>query len=198
MFRSLSKFLGRIYHKEDGITGLETAIILIAFVTVAAVLAYTVLSAGIFSSERGKETVYSGLNSAQSTMVVKGAVMATTINDTDDAYVTFTLALAVSGASVDLSKLVYNYWDSEGNLVNGIAGVTFADLTNGGAATVLSGATQVLVTVLLQGQTGFTTALSGYDSFTLEIVPPTGATLNITRALPGDIGTVFGDICPLN
>ena len=42
---------------QKGITGLETAIILIAFVTVAAVLAYTVLSAGIFSSERGKEAV---------------------------------------------------------------------------------------------------------------------------------------------
>ncbi len=53
---------------QKGITGLETAIILIAFVTVASVLGYSVLSAGIFSSERGKETVYSGLAQAKASM----------------------------------------------------------------------------------------------------------------------------------
>ena len=37
---------------ERGITGLETAIILIAFVVVASVFAFTVLSMGIFASER--------------------------------------------------------------------------------------------------------------------------------------------------
>ena len=46
---------------EHGITGLETAIILIAFVVVAAVFAFVVLSTGLFSSERGKEAVYAGL-----------------------------------------------------------------------------------------------------------------------------------------
>ncbi len=69
------KSFNKIIRGQKGITGLETAIILIAFVTVAAVLAYTVLSAGIFSSERGKEAVYSGLDSAQSTMAVKGSVL---------------------------------------------------------------------------------------------------------------------------
>ena len=43
---------------QRGVTGLETAIILIAFVVVASVFAFTVLSTGIFSAERGKETVY--------------------------------------------------------------------------------------------------------------------------------------------
>ena len=52
------KAIGSFHRGQKGITGLETAIILIAFVTVAAVLAYSVLSAGIFSSERGKEAVY--------------------------------------------------------------------------------------------------------------------------------------------
>ena len=43
------KFLKRLRSKEQGITGLETAIILIAFVIVASVFAYVVLSAGLFS-----------------------------------------------------------------------------------------------------------------------------------------------------
>jgi flagellin FlaB len=37
-----------------GITGLETAIILIAFVVVATVFAFTVLSTGVFSAERSE------------------------------------------------------------------------------------------------------------------------------------------------
>ena len=47
----------RTMRDQRGVTGLETAIILIAFVVVASVFAFTVLSTGIFSAERGKETV---------------------------------------------------------------------------------------------------------------------------------------------
>jgi flagellin-like protein len=59
---------------ERGVTGLETAIILIAFVVVASVFAFTVLSTGIFSSERGKETVLAGLEEAQGTLEPKGSM----------------------------------------------------------------------------------------------------------------------------
>jgi flagellin FlaB len=52
---------GRKLEQEKGVTGLETAIILIAFVVVASVFAFTVLSTGIFSAERGKETIHAGL-----------------------------------------------------------------------------------------------------------------------------------------
>ena len=61
---------------ERGVTGLETAIILIAFVVVASVFAFTVLSTGIFSSERGKETVLAGLKEAQGTLEPKGRITA--------------------------------------------------------------------------------------------------------------------------
>ncbi len=47
--------------RQRGITGLETAIILIAFVVVASVFAFTVLSTGIFASERSKDTVCAGI-----------------------------------------------------------------------------------------------------------------------------------------
>ena len=49
---------------SNGITGLETAIVLIAFVIVASVFAFTVLSTGIFASERSKETVFAGIEEA--------------------------------------------------------------------------------------------------------------------------------------
>jgi len=61
---------------QRGVTGLETAIILIAFVVVASVFAFTVLSTGIFSAERGKETIHAGLRGARSSLELKGSVVA--------------------------------------------------------------------------------------------------------------------------
>ncbi len=61
---------------QSGITGLETAIILIAFVVVASVFAFTVLSTGIFSAERGKETVFAGLQEARGTIAPRGSLVA--------------------------------------------------------------------------------------------------------------------------
>ena len=60
---------------QQGVTGLETAIILIAFVVVASVFAFTVLSTGIFSAERGKETIHAGLRGARSSLELKGSVV---------------------------------------------------------------------------------------------------------------------------
>ncbi|MDD4858696.1 MAG: hypothetical protein PHR56_00610 [Dehalococcoidales bacterium] len=73
----LNKLIKTLRRDEKGITGLETAIILIAFVVVAAVFAYTALSAGLFSTQKSSEAVYAGLQEAQSTLELKGSVVAT-------------------------------------------------------------------------------------------------------------------------
>ena len=93
--------------RERGITGLETAIILIAFVVVASVFAFTVLSTGIFSSERSKETVFSGIEEAQSTLEPRGSVVAykgVLSDSTSTVYkLTFVVSNAVAGEPVDLT-----------------------------------------------------------------------------------------------
>ena len=61
---------------QRGITGLETAIILIAFVVVASVFAFTVLSTGVFASERAKESIFAGLRQTKSTLRPSGSVIA--------------------------------------------------------------------------------------------------------------------------
>ena len=66
---------------EYGVTGLETAIILIAFVVVASVFAFTILSTGIFSAERGTETAHAGLKGARSSIALKGSVIASGITN---------------------------------------------------------------------------------------------------------------------
>ena len=91
---------------QKGITGLETAIILIAFVVVASVFAFTVLSTGIFASERSKDTVYSGLKEVQSSLEPQGNLVAFKgkVGSTETLYqVTFAVANAASGEPVDLT-----------------------------------------------------------------------------------------------
>ena len=73
--------MNKLVKSQRGVTGLETAIILIAFVVVASVFAFTVLSTGIFSAERGKETVFAGLKQARGSIELKGAVVANGIVD---------------------------------------------------------------------------------------------------------------------
>ncbi len=96
-------------YRQRGITGLETAIILIAFVVVASIFAFTVLSTGVFASERSKETVYAGLEEAKSSLEPKGSVIAfkgragTTSSDDSIYKVSFVLGNAVAGEPVDLT-----------------------------------------------------------------------------------------------
>ena len=95
--------------RQRGITGLETAIILIAFVVVASVFSFTVLSTGVFASEGSKETVYAGLEEAKSSLEPRGSVIAfkgragTSSSDDTIFKVQFVLANAIAGEPVDLT-----------------------------------------------------------------------------------------------
>ena len=101
---------------ERGITGLETAIILIAFVVVASVFSYTVLTAGVFSSQKSSEAVNSAIDEVRSsikisgnTIAYKGAVdidkVASTTSDRVDAVVrvALTIGVALQGIPIDVT-----------------------------------------------------------------------------------------------
>ena len=195
MYNKFCKAVRNLHRGQKGITGLETAIILIAFVTVASVLAYSVLSAGIFSSERGKAAVYSGLNSAQSTMSLKGTVVGTADDATphpSGQSVTFNLALAIAGDSVDLTNCVINYWDT----AQGVTALALDTLVSGTAVptavqgdwsyyvgdtstSILSGTLEAVITVVLPAAA----VIDSYDTFTIQINPPTGASITLQRTL---------------
>lgn len=97
----------KYFKHEKGITGLETAIILIAFVVVAAVFAYTTLSAGLFSTQKSQEAVYSGLKEARATLELKGNVIATA-NESGASgrvqQVSFIVANVLGGEAIDFTE----------------------------------------------------------------------------------------------
>ena len=64
----------REQNTSDAFTGLEAAIVLIAFVVVAAVFAYVVLGAGFFTTQKAQETVYKSVEQSTTNLLLIGNV----------------------------------------------------------------------------------------------------------------------------
>lgn len=74
--RVVEENLNNMNTKQRGITGLETVIIMLAFVVVASVFALKVSSTCVFSSESAKETIFAGLEQTKSSLRPSGSVIA--------------------------------------------------------------------------------------------------------------------------
>ncbi|AJW70508.1 archaellin/type IV pilin N-terminal domain-containing protein [Nitrosopumilus adriaticus] len=62
-------------HSHRGVIGVESAIVMIAFVIVAAALAFVVLNMGFTTSQKAKTSIISSLGEASSSMQVAGKVI---------------------------------------------------------------------------------------------------------------------------
>jgi flagellin FlaB len=192
--KKLLRSIRSAHRQEAGITGLETAIILIAFVIVASVFAFVVLSTGLFSAERGKQTVLAGLAKASGNVELRGdvtynAASAPAVTPGTDTVV-FNLSLAAAGTPVNLdpagtnNTVVINYIDG---------GVRKANLTYTvnwikGTGTQLDPGELAEVTVTVPTEA---TTLDANKTFTLEIVPNSGGTMLVERLLPPQIDSVM-------
>ena len=187
----LKKLARKTHRDERGITGLETAIILIAFVVVASVFAYTVLSAGIFSSQKGQEAVYSGLEQARSTLELNGSVVAKA-NSTAVTELVFSVSNALDGEAIDLT-------DTTGNNVTVVSyssstarseelDWTVAYQGYGDDDNLLEAGEMFEITV---DMTGAGETIGTYHTFTIEVKPPIGAVLIIERTTPADLDSVM-------
>ena len=100
----IARLFNRSARSEQGITGLETAIILIAFVVVATIFAFVVLTTGVFSAERGKETVFAGLEKARGSMEIRGGIVVTATGTTLSAdTIQFAVATTAGGEPVPMN-----------------------------------------------------------------------------------------------
>lgn len=186
--------------KQDqrGITGLETAIIMIAFVVVASVFAYTVLSAGIFSSEKGKQAVYAGIEHARSSMELVGPVVGKDTDDDDDIdQIVFIVANTLDGEAINFTITTDS--DDDGLLSDETAthttqisyidqvqevtdiAWTQAAVGKNDSDNLLEANEKFEITVDISN---LTTKLDADDEFVLEIKPDGGATVVIERTIP--------------
>ena len=97
-------------HSHRGVIGVESAIVMIAFVIVAAALAFVVLNMGFTTSQKAKTTIISGLEESGSSMQLAGKVTAIGCTSTGTCSTTpvlnatsFPIKVTSGGESVDLA-----------------------------------------------------------------------------------------------
>jgi len=185
MFRKLFKEIGG---QQAGVTGLETAIILIAFVIVASVFAYVVLSAGLFSSQKAKEAVNAGLDSSMATVVIKGDIIAK-MEESVLTEIIFGVAIPSAGSPVDFappsennSSVIISYQDQD-NFLSSV-NWTLERLSTINDDYLLDPNEVFEVTVTMPSDN---LTIGPYDSFALEIKPPNGPVLPVQRTIPGRV-----------
>ncbi|GIV76264.1 MAG: flagellin [Litorilinea sp.] len=191
----LNRLLKRLQRDERGITALETAIILIAFVVVASVFAFTILSAGTFSTERGKEAVYAGLSEVRSSIEIKGSVVISSSSPgptgTVDAVV-FTVASAAAGEPIDLNYdptervVVIDYRDATQRHTDVDWSVEWLGQNDGDTLLERGELAEIIIDLDSQGIT-----LGPNTDFIIEVKPPAGAVFSIQRTTPAYIETIY-------
>jgi flagellin FlaB len=98
---------------EDAFTGLEAAIVLIAFVVVAAVFSYVMLGAGFFTAQKSQEVVHTGIAQASSSIEVTGDVYGYQ-NATDEqglGAVEYTISLTSGNSPMNITAMRVTYAD---------------------------------------------------------------------------------------
>ncbi len=198
MIRVWKRLITVLHRDEKGITGLETAIILIAFVVIASVFAYSVLSAGIYSSQRGKEAIFTALDDARATLILEGSVVGAANTATSTlTSVIFTVANSLDGASVDLTPPTDGNSDgladsnSSNVLVVSYHSVTAqqddsawskSDVGRTDSDNLLEAGERMELTIDL---TGVGESIGTYKEFNIEVRPSRGAVLKVSRTTPG-------------
>jgi flagellin FlaB len=181
-----------IQHKTDdkAFTGLEAAIVLIAFVVVAAVFSYVVLGAGFFTTQKAQETVYQAIAQATSNIQMMGQAYGTA-DDPDQGIdtISFAVGLAPGSPSLDLTlmKIIFSTpndppktysWSSglaSGTLFS--ANETLDGITTSGHQ-FLSPQNQTQITLLVSPVVPKNTIIN------LEIRPSVGAALPFSKTTP--------------
>jgi flagellin FlaB len=194
----------KLLKAKKGIVGIEAAIVLIAFIVIAAALSYVVINMGFFTTQKTKETMQSGLEESLSALQLDGVVTGKTDATNEIEYVIFPVKLAVGKADLDLkneSVIVSVYLPGETlmNIYNGsvvTSNVTWTQLSsalslgddeakfamyNSDSDSVLESTEKAFLVIKL----GSTHTISDYETVKIEVKTAKGAALTVVRTAPG-------------
>ena len=198
--------------KRSGMTGLETAIILVAFVITAAAFAFVVLNMGFLTAEKAQSVISSGMSEASSALLMDSGLIGQ-FNDTDGdqanidlVKLTFYIKLSQGHEPVDLddSKLVATYTNARvhGEIYNANGTCMTIYGVNDDGDSLCEAGEKFKVTVnftelLFDSMVDPTPASQDdvyahpYEEFRIELRPSAGAVLTIERQLPAVYSTIM-------
>jgi flagellin FlaB len=197
------------YRSYDAFTGLEAAIVLIAFVVVAALFSYVVLGTGFLTTQKAQETVYSGVDMASSSLEILGDIYGNSTGEGGvDARmdgIMFVTGLTSGGGSIDFAQTTVTFSNKDNvTLVKRSSSITssspnvivdktavaqnewaITDIQNSGGdkGALLENQEQFTIYVKLDTPN----LISRNEDFSIEIRPQQGAAYAIKRTAPARI-----------
>ncbi|MFA5003327.1 MAG: archaellin/type IV pilin N-terminal domain-containing protein [Methanolinea sp.] len=186
---------------DNGFTGLEAAIVLIAFVVVAAVFSYVVLGAGFFTTQKAQETVYEASGQATSSFEVVGQVYGiATSQKTAIDYIRFNIGNTAGGGQMDITKMAVTYVDettrqdlkftsAEGTSLDGALASSWSkwgirERINANSGNLLEKGEQFVL------EAGTPTSAKLNARITLNLLPSKGAPNALHRSIPAGLNTI--------
>jgi flagellin FlaB len=197
------KLLRRLRKNKKAIIGIEAAIILIAFVIIAAALSYVVINMGFYATQKTKETIGSGMEEATSALQLDGSAIGKTESNTNISYIVFPVKLSVGRSSVDLSNesVVVSVYLPNATLLNIYNGTYQGSAPTELDVTTLSMGNDTAIVILYNNDDdtvleskekaffvvhlGSNHELSDYETIKIEVKTGKGAALTVVRTAPG-------------
>ena len=194
----------KLLKSKKGIVGIEAAIVLIAFIIIAAALSYVVVNMGFYTTQKTKEAMSSGLEESLSALQLDGVVTGRTDASNEIEYVVFPVKLSVGGAPLDLKteSVIVSVYLPNATLMNIYQGAvttsntTWANLSsalnltgddakfaiyNGDGDTVLETTEKAFLVMRL----GTGHPIGDYETVKIETKTAVGAALTVVRTSPG-------------
>jgi flagellin FlaB len=203
-------FAKKLFKNKRGIVGVEAAIVLIAFLIIAAALSYVVINMGFYTTQKTKETMQQGLDESLTALQLDGVVTAKT-NETSAhiLYILVPVKLSAGRGAVDLgeSSVVVSVYLPTTTLMNIYGGCkvttdttwdllnTTLNLTdnqakfavyNGNDNNVLESNEKAFLMIRLNA-TDTGGMLGEYQTIKIEVRTAKGAALTIVRTAPGGL-----------
>ncbi len=192
----------KIRRDEKGFTGLEAAIVLIAFVVVAAVFSYVMLGAGFYTTQKSKKVVDTGVKQASSSLTLDGQYIyldctsangGSTGSDGKVGRIYFYVTQTAGGSPVDLNKTSIAITTDEGfkqlfyndSCTAGTNCPWWYVNTIGDGDNVVEPNEKYKIIIDVNNSAWSDIGnLNPNDVVTIEVRPPIGAPLTITKTLP--------------
>jgi flagellin FlaB len=194
----------KMLRNRRGIVGIEAAIVLIAFIIIAAALSYVVINMGFYTTQKTKETMQGGLDESLTALQLDGIVTAKTDSSGYIEYVAIPVKLSAGRAAIDLGEnaVVVSIYLQNATLMNVYQGAVSANETtwdallsalgltsegakfaiyNGNNNTVIESTEKAFLIICL----GEEHRISDYETAKIEVRGAKGAALTVVRTAPG-------------
>jgi len=180
---------------RKGMTGLETAIILVAFVITAAAFSFVVLNMGFLTAQKSQTVISAGMDEATSSIQADGDVVGEfDLTSGNMTVCSFYVRLSQGREPIDTSgdKLIVTYSNPRAHGVIKDSTKTGATITEivGDSDTLIETGERWEVTVTFSTVAGASILNStdvycqSYETFRLELRPSQGSVLTVERTLP--------------